>query len=67
MAEPAALSSTAPLSNSAGGGFDPCGALQTRLGCDRTGVIARLTGRVSLPAAELAVLSELGVTRLALG
>ena len=28
---PAALAQSTPLSNSAGGGFDPCGALQTRI------------------------------------
>jgi cyclic beta-1,2-glucan synthetase len=31
LAEPAALLDAAPLSNQVGGGFDPCGAMQTKL------------------------------------
>ena len=31
LASPAALSQSIPLTNSVGGGFDPCGALQTRI------------------------------------
>jgi uncharacterized protein (TIGR03083 family) len=41
--------------------------LRGRLGCDQTGVIARLTGRVPASAADQDVLARLGVTRLALG
>jgi uncharacterized protein (TIGR03083 family) len=41
--------------------------LRGRLGCDRTGVISRLTGRVPLAPAEQSVLAAAGVTRLALG
>ncbi len=41
--------------------------LAARLGCDRTGVIARLTGRVALSAGDRGHLTELGVTELALG
>jgi hypothetical protein len=41
--------------------------LRGRLGCDRTGVITRLTGRVPLAPAEQSVLAAAGVTRLALG
>jgi uncharacterized protein (TIGR03083 family) len=41
--------------------------LRGRLGCDRTGVISRLTGRVPLSPAEQSVLAGAGVTRLALG
>lgn len=41
--------------------------LRARLGCDRAGFIARLTGRVPLSQAETAVLGETGITRLALG
>lgn len=41
--------------------------LAADLGCDRTGVIARLTGRIPMSAADLAVLRERGVTALALG
>jgi uncharacterized protein (TIGR03083 family) len=41
--------------------------LRGRLGCDQTGVIARLTGRVPLSTAERDVVAGLGVTGLALG
>jgi uncharacterized protein (TIGR03083 family) len=41
--------------------------LRNRLGCDQTGVIARLTGRVPPSAADQDVLARLGVTWLALG
>jgi uncharacterized protein (TIGR03083 family) len=37
------------------------------LGCDRTGLIARLTGRTALSPAEAGALAALGITRLALG
>jgi hypothetical protein len=41
--------------------------LRARLGCDRTGVISRLTGRVPLSPGDQEVLAGLGVTWLALG
>lgn len=41
--------------------------LAARLGCDRTGLIARLTGRVALSAGDRNQLAELGVTELVLG
>jgi uncharacterized protein (TIGR03083 family) len=45
------------------------GAQQVRatLGCDRTGLIARLTGRIPLSAADAERIAGRGVTRLALG
>jgi hypothetical protein len=43
------------------------GALAARLGCDRAGLIARLTGRTPLSAADQAALAESGVAILALG
>ena len=43
------------------------GVLRAELGCDQAGVIARLTGRVPLSAADSAVLARHGLTRLALG
>ncbi|HXW47606.1 MAG TPA: maleylpyruvate isomerase N-terminal domain-containing protein [Streptosporangiaceae bacterium] len=42
-------------------------ALAARLGCDRAGLIARLTGRVPLSAADQATLASAGVHPLALG
>jgi uncharacterized protein (TIGR03083 family) len=42
-------------------------ALAARLGCDRAGLIARLTGRTPLSAADQAALAESGVAILALG
>jgi uncharacterized protein (TIGR03083 family) len=39
----------------------------TRLDCDRVGLIARLTGRATLPAAEKQLLAGAGFTRLTLG
>jgi uncharacterized protein (TIGR03083 family) len=41
--------------------------LRGRLGCDQTGVIARLTGRVPLSAADRDALAGLGLTWLSLG
>jgi uncharacterized protein (TIGR03083 family) len=41
--------------------------LRAELGCDRAGVIARLTGRTALSAGESEVLARHGLTRLALG
>lgn len=41
--------------------------LRALLRCDRPGLIARLTGRVSLPPEELAGVATRGVTTLALG
>lgn len=41
--------------------------LRDRLGCDRAGTIARLTGRVPLSPAEQSVLAGAGATGLALG
>jgi len=41
--------------------------LRRRLGCDRAGLVARLTGRAPLSAAESAVLADADVVRLALG
>ena len=38
-----------------------------RLNCDRAGLIARITGRVTLPATEEQLLAGAGITRLALG
>jgi uncharacterized protein (TIGR03083 family) len=46
-----------------GGGDELC----TRLNCDRVGLIARLTGRATLPAADAQLLDGAGLTRLALG
>jgi uncharacterized protein (TIGR03083 family) len=43
------------------------GQLRAELGCDRAGVIARLTGRTPLSAADSAVLATRGLTGLALG
>lgn len=43
------------------------GAVRARLGYDRTGLIARLTGRAAMSPAEQAVLAEGGLTSLALG
>lgn len=43
------------------------GALASQLGCDRPGLIARLTGRVPLSAADQVVLARHGVHRLPLG
>lgn len=48
------------------GGASP-GELQALLHCDRTGVIARLTGRADLSPAEQSALADAGVTALALG
>jgi uncharacterized protein (TIGR03083 family) len=48
----------------------PAGAgelLRSRLGCDRAGLLARLTGRTAVSAAEAALLREHGAVRLALG
>jgi uncharacterized protein (TIGR03083 family) len=42
-------------------------ALAARLGCDRAGLIARLTGRVPLSALDRAVLAGFGVQHLRLG
>jgi uncharacterized protein (TIGR03083 family) len=47
------------------GGAGP--ALRAALGCDRVGLIARLTGRLPLPADQEELLREYGVTRPALG
>ena len=41
--------------------------VRAALGCDRTGLIARLTGRIALSPAEAEQLTNLGVARLALG
>jgi uncharacterized protein (TIGR03083 family) len=41
--------------------------LGARLGCDRVGVIARLTGRAPMTAGDHAALAELGISPLALG
>jgi uncharacterized protein (TIGR03083 family) len=41
--------------------------LRAALGCDQAGLIARLTGRLPLTAAQRALLEEQGVARLALG
>jgi uncharacterized protein (TIGR03083 family) len=41
--------------------------VRAALGCDRTGLIARLTGRIALSPAEAQRLTDLGVARLALG
>jgi uncharacterized protein (TIGR03083 family) len=41
--------------------------LRAELGCGRAGVIARLTGRTALSAADSEVLARHGLTRLALG
>jgi uncharacterized protein (TIGR03083 family) len=41
--------------------------VRAALGCDRTGLIARLTGRFALSAADAQRLADLGVARLALG
>jgi uncharacterized protein (TIGR03083 family) len=49
------------------GGPPAVAALRARLGCDRAGLLARLTGRARLSASESALLAELGLTRLALG
>lgn len=49
------------------GGASTAQALCTRLECDRTGLVARLTGRIALSATDSAVLAECGLTRLALG
>ncbi len=49
------------------GGASTAQALCARLECDRTGLVARLTGRVPLSATDSAVLAEYGLTRLALG
>ncbi len=49
------------------GGASTARAICARLGCDRTGLVARLTGRAALSAADSAVLAEYGVHRLALG
>ena len=46
-----------------GGGDELC----ARLNCDRVGLIARLTGRMPLPAAEEKLLAGAGITRLTLG
>jgi len=46
-----------------GGGDELC----ARLNCDRVGLIARLTGRTPLPAAEQQLLAGARITRLALG
>jgi uncharacterized protein (TIGR03083 family) len=46
------------------GGAD---GLRAQLGCDRVGLIARLTGRVTLSAAEETALARAGVVHLALG
>jgi len=43
------------------------GDVAARLGCDRAGLIARLTGRVALLPAERAALTGHGLTTLALG
>jgi uncharacterized protein (TIGR03083 family) len=45
-----------------------CGSqLRRELGCDRAGLIARLTGRARLSRAEQQVLSDAGIPRLAFG
>jgi uncharacterized protein (TIGR03083 family) len=41
--------------------------LRHRLGCDRAGLVARLTGRAPLSSAESAALADAGAVRLALG
>jgi uncharacterized protein (TIGR03083 family) len=41
--------------------------VRAALGCDRTGLIARLTGRIAISAADARRLADLGVARLALG
>jgi uncharacterized protein (TIGR03083 family) len=46
-----------------GGSDELCG----RLNCDRVGLIARLTGRIALPAADQQLLDGAGITRLTLG
>jgi uncharacterized protein (TIGR03083 family) len=46
-----------------GGGDELC----ARLKCDRVGLIARLTGRMPLPAAEKQLIAGAGITRLTLG
>jgi uncharacterized protein (TIGR03083 family) len=45
----------------------PSAELQWLLGCDRAGLIARLTGRAVLTEADRAALAKRGVTTLALG
>jgi uncharacterized protein (TIGR03083 family) len=49
------------------GGASTAQALCAGLACDRTGLITRLTGRVTLSATDSAVLAQHGLTRLALG
>jgi hypothetical protein len=41
--------------------------LRVRLNCDRIGLIARLTGRMTLPAADEQLLAGAGIARLTLG
>ena len=41
--------------------------LRHRLGCDRAGLLARLTGRAPLSAAQSAILGDAGVVLLSLG
>jgi uncharacterized protein (TIGR03083 family) len=41
--------------------------VRAALGCERTGLIARLTGRIALSAADARRLADLGVARFALG
>ena len=60
MAEPAALLGNASLSNRAGGGFDPCGALQTRfeLGPGEETEVVLLLGQEACRADALASLKK---------
>jgi len=57
---PAAMETAAPLSNRVGGGFDPCGALQTRveLGADGTAEIIFFLGEAASKAEATALITR---------
>ena len=58
--QPAALASTAPLSNRVGAGLDPCGALQTRLELKANGTaeIVFLLGETATAAEAQSLLGK---------
>ena len=60
LEQPAALARATPLSNRVGAGFDPCGALQTRLGLkpDETSEIVFFLGETATPAEAQSLLMK---------